>query len=183
MIGPELLKEMEEQMEKIRQNLKVAQDRQQSYADRKRTNRKFKVGEHVFLKFKVKRSSLKLGSFPKLVMRYCGPFEVLEKIGPVAYMLALHTSMRIHNVFHVSLLTKYVRDPNHVIAWNVIQVEHKRDFWVEPVCILDQKVKLLRNKSISLIKVQWTCYGPKDATWEHEEAMREAYLQIFENFE
>ena len=91
----------------------------------------------MFLKFKTKRSSLKLEIFPKSTARYCGPFEVLEKIGPVAYMLALHESMRIHNMFHVTLLKKYVPDPNHVIDWNVILVEHKRDFRAEPMCILD----------------------------------------------
>ena len=112
------------------------------------------MGEHVFLKVKAKRSSLKLGSFPKLAARYCGPFEVLEKIGPVAYMLALPASMRIHNMFHVSLLKKYVSDPNHVIYWNVIQVEHEEDFRVEPVRILDRKVKVLRNKAIGLVKFQ-----------------------------
>jgi hypothetical protein len=67
-IGSELLKEMEEQMVKIRENLKVAQDWQNIYVDRRRTNKEFKVGEHVFLKVKSKRSSLKLGSFPKLAM-------------------------------------------------------------------------------------------------------------------
>jgi hypothetical protein len=132
-IGPELLKEMEEQMVKIRHNLKVAQDRQKSYDDRKRTNREFKVGEHVFLKFKAKRISLKLGIFPKLAVRYCGPFVVLEKIEPVLYMLVVLASMRIHNMFHVSLLKKYVLDLNHVFDWNVIQVEHKGDFRLEPV--------------------------------------------------
>jgi hypothetical protein len=101
--------------------------------------RDFKVGEHVFLKVKAKRSSLRLGSCPKLAARYCGPFEILEKIGPVAYMLAFPASMRVHNVFHVSLLKKYVPDPNHIIDWNVIQVEHEGDFRVEPVRILDQK--------------------------------------------
>jgi hypothetical protein len=74
----------------------------------------------VFLKVKVKRSLLILGSFPKLAARYCRPFEILEKIGPVAYMLALPASMRVHNVFHVSLLNKYLLDPNHIIDWNVI---------------------------------------------------------------
>ena len=114
-----LLKEMEEQMVKIKHNLKVAQDRK-TYIDKKRTHRDFKVGEHVFLKVKSKKSSMKLGSFPKLEVRYCGPFEVLEKIGLVAYILALPESMRIHNLFHVSSLKRYVPNPNHVIDWNVI---------------------------------------------------------------
>jgi hypothetical protein len=78
------------------------------------------VGDHVFLKVKANRSSLKLGSCAKLVARFCGPFEILERIGPVAYMLVLPTSMTIHNVFHVSLLKKYIPDANHVIDWNVI---------------------------------------------------------------
>jgi hypothetical protein len=55
-------------------------------------------------------------------------------------------------------------------------VEHEEDFWVEPIRILDQKVKLLGNKAIGLVKVQWTCYDPGDATWEHEENMWEEYL-------
>jgi hypothetical protein len=71
----------------------------------------------------VKRSSLILGCFPKLKERYCGPFEILENIGTVAYMLALSTSMRVNNVFHVSVLNKCVLDSNHVIDWIVIQVE------------------------------------------------------------
>jgi hypothetical protein len=104
-----------------------------------------------------------------LATRYCGPFEILENIGPVAYMLAFSASMRVHNVYHVSLLNKYVPEPNHTIDWNVIQVEHEGDFWVEPVRILDRKVKVIRNKAIWLVKVQWTCYGLEDATWDHEE--------------
>jgi hypothetical protein len=105
---------MEEKMVKIRSNLKVAWDRNKIYIDKIRTYKEFKVGEHVFLKSKGKRSSLRLGSFPKLALRYCGPFEVLEKIGPTTYMLAFTTSMRIHNVFHMSLLKKYVPDSNHM---------------------------------------------------------------------
>jgi hypothetical protein len=70
-----------------------------------------------------------------------------------------------------------------VIDWNVIQVEHEGDLWVEPVCILDRKIKFLMNKSIGMVKVQWTCYNPEYATWEHEEAMQESYPQCFANFE
>jgi hypothetical protein len=81
------------------------------------------VGDLVFLKVKAKRISLKLGNCSKLATRYCGPFEILERIGLVAYMLAVLISMCIHNLFHVSFLKKYVPDVYHVIDWNVIQVE------------------------------------------------------------
>ena len=91
-------------------------------------------------------------------------------------MLALPTSMRIHNVFHVSLMKQYVPHPNHVIHWTAIQVEHEGDFRVEPICIMDRKVKIFRSKVIILVKVQWTYYSPKDATWEHEKRLREEYL-------
>ena len=71
--------------------------------------------DHVFLKVKSNKSSLKLGNYAKLTVGFCGPFEILERIGLVAYMLALPASMNIHNVFHVSLLKKYIPDANHVI--------------------------------------------------------------------
>jgi hypothetical protein len=174
---------MEEKMLKIKQNLKAAQDRQKIYADKNRTHSEFKVGDHVFLKVKAKRSSLKLGNCSKLAARYCGPFEILERIGLVAYMIALPASMSIHNVFHVSLLKKYIPDVNHVIDWNVIWVEQEIAFQVHPVCILDQKIKQLRNRAIGLVKVQWTWYGLEDATWEHEDAMRAEYPHLFEDFE
>jgi hypothetical protein len=78
-----------------------------------------------------------LGNCSKLASRYCGPFEILERIGHVPYMLALLASICIHNVFHVSFLKKYVPDANHVIDWNVIYVEQEGDFRVHSVCILD----------------------------------------------
>jgi hypothetical protein len=97
-----------------------------------------------------------LGIFPKFAAIYCGPFEVLEKIDPVAYIIPLLASMIIHNMFHVSLLEKYVPDPNHVIYWTVIEVEHEGEFWVELTHILYWKFKVLNNKSIELVKVQMT---------------------------
>ena len=78
------------------------------------------MGEHVILKVHPKKRSLKLGMCTKLAARFYGPFEILDKIGPVAYMLAFPTSMNVHNVFHVSLLKKYVLDPNHVMELNLI---------------------------------------------------------------
>jgi hypothetical protein len=84
------------------------------------THREFKVGDHVFLKLKAKRISLKFGNYSKLVVRYCVPLEILERIGHVAYIVALPASMCIHNVFYVSFLKNYELDVNHVIDWNVI---------------------------------------------------------------
>jgi hypothetical protein len=86
---------------------------------------------------KANRSFLKLGNCSKLVARYCGPFEILDRLGPVDYMIALPASMSIHNVFHVSLLKKYIHDANHVIDWNVIQVDQESAFQVYLVRILD----------------------------------------------
>ena len=91
---------------------------------------------------------MKLGICAKLSPRYCGPFEVLESIGPVAYRLAFLASTRDHNVFHVSFLKKYVHDPNHVINWDVIQVEPEGEFQIEPMHILDRKVTVLQNRAV-----------------------------------
>jgi hypothetical protein len=145
---------MEEQMLKIKQNLKVAQDRQKIYDDKGRTHMDFKVGDNVFLKVKANKSSLKLGNCSNLAARYCGPFEILERIGPVAYMIALLASMSVHNVFHVSLLKKYILDVIHVIDWNVIQVEQEGIIQVYPVHILERKIKQLQNRAIGIVKVQ-----------------------------
>jgi hypothetical protein len=169
---------MEDQMIKIKQNLKVSQYRKKIYANKNRTHKEFKVGDHVFLKVKSNRSSLKLGSCTKMEARFSEPFEILERIG----LIALPASMSVHNVFHVSLLKKYIPDVIHVIDWNVIQVEQEGAFQVHPVCILDRKIKQLWNRSIGLVKVQWTWYGPEDATWEHEDAMRTEYPHLFEDF-
>ena len=84
----------------------------------------------------------------------------------------------MHNVFHVSLLKKYVHDPNHLVDWRVIQVEPE-GVQVQPVGILDRKVKMLQNRAIRQVKVQWRHFSPEDATWELEDEMRKAYPHLF----
>jgi hypothetical protein len=93
MVGIDLLREMEEKVVKIKHNLKVSKDSQKIYADKCRTQKEFKVGSQVFLNVKARKSSLKLGNCSKSTTRYCGPFEILERIGPVSYILSLPSSI------------------------------------------------------------------------------------------
>ena len=93
---------------------------QEIYANKNTTTRKLQVRDHVFSKVRPKKCSLNLGNCSKLAARYCGLFEVLAKIGHVAYKLALPACIRAHNVSHVSLLKKYITDANHVIDWNAL---------------------------------------------------------------
>ena len=117
MLGSDLLKDLEPLVTKVQVNLKEAQDRQKSYLDNKRKCKYYQIGDHVYLKLKAKRSSLSLGRCGKLAPRFCGPFEILAKRGLVAYELVLPNHIRVHNVFHASLLKKYVYDTKHVIKW------------------------------------------------------------------
>jgi hypothetical protein len=163
-LGTKFLNEMEDHMVKIKHNLKETQHRKKVYANKNKTTREFKVGEHVVFKVKTNKRSLKLVSCTNLAAIFCGLFEILDIIGPIAYMFALLVSMNVHNVFHVSFINKYAHDPNHVIYWYLIQVDTDEDIHVSPVRILDKKYKMIWNRVIEMVKVQWTYYGPKDDT-------------------
>ena len=86
-IGPEFLREMEEKMLNIKKKLKTSLDMNKRYDEKRRNHMEFKVGDHILLKVKAKKISMKLGNYSKLAARYCGPFEILERIGIVDYML------------------------------------------------------------------------------------------------
>ena len=141
LVGPEAVQEMEEQMQTIRQRIKEVQDRQKSYADAHRVDRSYEVGDRVFLRVKPHKSSIKFGKGAKLSPRFMGPFEIVEKKGPVAYRLALPDSLRrMHDVFHVSVLRHYISDPTHVIDVSSLQVSDDGVLMDKPVCILDHRV-------------------------------------------
>ena len=163
---------MELTIKQVQQNLKASQDKQKSYADLKRTPREFQVGEHVYIKVKPKKSSLILEKYSKLEPRYCGPFEFLAKVGTVAYQLTLPLNIKVHNVFHVSILKIYVHDVSHVIDSNVIQVEPEGEFQVGLKNILDRREILLQNRTIEQVKLQWNHLSPEEATWKLESDMQ-----------
>ncbi|XP_022865685.1 uncharacterized protein LOC111385521 [Olea europaea var. sylvestris] len=129
---------------------------------------------------KVKIIKEKFGKRGKLSPRYIGPYEIVERIGPVAYRLDLPTELsRIHDVFHVSMLRKYILDPSHVLESQLVELKENLTYAGKSVQILDRKEHVLRNKTIPLVKVLWRNHAIEEATWESEEQMRSQYLQIF----
>ena len=179
-LGPDLVRRTTEAVEKIRKRMLTAQSRQKSYADRKRRDVEFNIGDKVFLKIAPMKGAMRFGKKGKLSPRFIGPFEVLEKVGKVAYRLALPPSLsNVHDVFHVSLLRKYVPDPSHVLNYEPIEVEQDLTYEEKPVKILDRKEKELRNKKISLVKVLWRSSNIEEMTWEREDEMRSKYPELF----
>ncbi|XP_027357489.1 uncharacterized protein LOC113866890 [Abrus precatorius] len=108
----------------IRKKIKVAQDRQKNYHDQRSKPLEFQVGDHVFFRVspitEVDRALKSRKLFPKFIV----PFEVLSRVGPVAYHISLPPNLsNLHHVFHVSLLRKYIPDPSYVIEPDPVQVQ------------------------------------------------------------
>ena len=180
-IGPDLIQETEEMVKMIRERLKVANDRQKSYADMKRKDIRYEIGEKVFLIVSPWKKVMRFGKNDKLSPRFIGPYEVIEKVGPVAYRLALPPELeKIHRVFHVSMLRRYRSDPSHVVSTETIELRPNLTYEEEPVEILAREVKELWNKKILLVKVLWRNHKTEEATWESEETMRQQYPQLFD---
>ena len=116
--GLDLISDTSKKVGLIWKRLLMAQSRQKSHADRRRRPLEFEVGNHVFLKVMPKRGVVKFDKRGKLVLRYIGPFEILERVGIVVYRLELLLSLSsVHEVFHVSMLWKYTPYPIHVVDW------------------------------------------------------------------
>ena len=140
------------------------------------------MGDHVFLKVMPKRGVIRFGKRGKLSSRYIGPFEVLERVGIIAYRLALPPSLSsVHDVFHVSMLWKYTPYPTHVVDWGELVVDTDRTFEEGPVRIIDSRDHILRCNTVRLVKVLWRHRGVEEVTWEREDTMRTAYPFLFEN--
>ena len=178
--GPDLIRDTSEKVSLIRQRLLTAQSLQKSYAEVRRRPLEFKVEDHVFLKVMPKRGVVRFGKRGKLSPRFIGPFEILERVGAVAYQLALPPSMSgVHEVFHVSMLRKDTPDPAHVVDWGQIEVDTDGTFEEGPVCILDSRDQVLRRKIVRLVRVLWRHYGVEESTGEHKDTMRATYPFLF----
>ncbi|KAA0051054.1 pol protein [Cucumis melo var. makuwa] len=182
MLGPELVQTTNAAIQKIRARMLTAQSRQKSYADVRRKDLEFEVGDMVFLKVAPMKGVLRFVKKGKLSPRFVGPFEILEQIGPVAYRLALPSSFAaVHDVFHISMLRKYVADPTHVVDFEPLQISENLSYEEQPVEVLTREVKKLRSREIPLVKVLWQNHRVEEATWEKEEDMRALYPELFED--
>ncbi|XP_074291222.1 uncharacterized protein LOC141617998 [Silene latifolia] len=144
-----MIQEMVEQVQIIRQKMRAAQDRQKSYADARRSDISFKVGEKLLLRVSPMKGVMRYGKRGKLSQKFIGPYEILDRVGEVAYRLALPPSL--------AKLT-YIETPKE---------------------ILDRKVRKTRHGETALVKVLWTNHKAEEATWETEAAMRESYPHLF----
>ncbi|XP_027158351.1 uncharacterized protein LOC113759970 [Coffea eugenioides] len=173
------IEEAREKVKLIRQRIQAAQSRQKSYADNRRKDLEFAVGDQVFLKITPLKMSLMTGKGKKLQPKFVGSYKILQRVGNVAYKLELPpNSSRIHNVFHVSMLKKYHPDPSHVLQPENVEIDEALTYEEKPIKLLDCKVKELRNKRIPLVKVLRRNHGLEEASWEVEEEIREK-IQIY----
>ena len=169
--GPDMIRDTSEKVSLIRQRLLTAQSRQKSYAD---------VLRRPFLKVMPKRGVVRFGKRGKLSPRFIGPFEILKRVGTVAYLLALPPSMSgVHEVFHVSMLRKYTPDLARVVDWGHIEVDTDETFEEGPMCIVDSRDQVLRRKTVRLVRVPWRHYGVEESTWEREDTMQATYPFLF----
>ena len=140
----------------------------------------------MFLKVFPWKKILRFGRKGNLSPRFIGPYEILERVGPVAYRLALPLELaKLHDVFHVSMLRRYHSDTSHILLVQDIQVREDFTFDEEPKAILDHEIRQLQNKQVPLVKVLWQHHGMEEVTWEPESIMRVEYPQLFSsgNFE
>ncbi|GJX47162.1 reverse transcriptase domain-containing protein [Tanacetum coccineum] len=173
LIGPELVQETTKKISQIKDRLKAARDHQKSYADKRRKPLEFSVGDYVLLNVSPWKGVVRFGKKRKLAPRFVGPFEIVEKVGPVAYRLDLLEELNgVYDTFHVSNLKKCFADPTLQVPLDEIQVDAKLNFVEELVKILEREFKKLKRGRITIVKVRWNSKRGLEFTWECEEQMK-----------
>src|SRR6185312_14253335 len=182
--GPEMVSEAEEQVQFIQENLKIAQSRLKSYADKKRQSVSFQVGHHVYLRVSPMKGVQRFGVKGKLAPRYVGPFPIIERCGLVTYRLELPAQLSaVHNIFHVSQLRKCLRVPTKIIEMENVQLEPDLVYPEHPVKIVDYKTWVTRNQVSKFYKVQWSNHSEREATWETEEFVWAKCPEILQTYQ
>ena len=180
LFGPTIVDETTERMKFLKIKLKEAQDRQKSYANKRRKELEFQVGDLVYLKVMTYKGAGRFTSRKKLSPRYVGPYKVIERVGAVAYKLDLPPKLNaFHNVFHVSQLRKCLSDQEESVE--DVPPGLKENMTVEawPVRIMDRMTKGTRGKSRDLLKVLWNCGGREEYTWETENKTKANFPEWF----
>ncbi|KAK1612192.1 hypothetical protein QYE76_035865 [Lolium multiflorum] len=183
--GPDVLREAEEKVHKIREYLKTAQSRQKSYADKRRREITFEIGDFVYLKVSPLKGMQRFQLKGKLAPRYVGPFKILDRRGEVSYQLELPEEMSaVHNVFHISLLRKCLEVPEKTevfknIDHRAIDINKDLTYREVPIHILEEAFRTTRTRSIKFLKIQWSNHTEEEATWEREEDMKKEYPDLF----
>ncbi|KAD2805464.1 hypothetical protein E3N88_38841 [Mikania micrantha] len=169
-----------DKISQIQQRLQATRSRQKSYADKQGKPLEFQVGDRVMLKVSPWKGVVSFAKKGKLTPRYVGPFEIIERIGPMAYRLSLPNELSgVHDVFHVSNLKKCLADETLIIPVEEIQLDEHLRFVEEPLEIMNHKVKKLRRSRIPIVKVRWNSRRGPEFTWEREDHMKNKYPQLF----
>nr|GEV42722.1 putative reverse transcriptase domain-containing protein [Tanacetum cinerariifolium] len=180
--GPEIIHETTKKIEQIQQRLQAARDRQRSYANVRRKPIEFQVRGRVMLKVSPLRGVIRFGKRGKLNPRYIGPFNILKRVGPVAYTLELYEELsNVHSTFHVSNLKKCLSDVSLVIPMKELRLDGNPNFVEESIEIMDREVKQLRQSRIPIVKVRWNSKRGPEFTWERENQIRAKYPHLFPN--
>ncbi|GKB27276.1 hypothetical protein Tco_0866677, partial [Tanacetum coccineum] len=150
-----------------------ARDRQKSYVDYRRKPLEFEVGDRVLLRVTPWKGVVHFGKKGKLAPRYVGPFEILERIGLVAYRLRLLEELSsVHDTFHVSNLKKCLADVNLHVPLDEIKIDKTICFVEELVEIMNREIRKLKRRKIVLVIVRWNLKRGPEFTWEHKDQMR-----------
>ena len=180
LFGPEIIDDAEQMVQAVRENLRIAQSRQKSYADGKRRDLTFSVGDYVYLKVSPMRGIRRFNVKGKLAPRYVGPFKVLERKGEVAYRLELPLSLSgVHDVFHISQLKRCLRVPEEQAPLDGVDVQEDLTYTEHLVKILETSERVTRNKRIKMCRVQWSHHSEAEATWEREDELKKTYPDLF----
>ncbi|XP_075473310.1 uncharacterized protein LOC142504313 [Primulina tabacum] len=123
---------------------------------------------------------MRFGKIGKFSPRFIGPFEILDRVGTLAYRVALPPNLAgVHNVFHVSMLRKHMANPSYVLKFKPLQLFSNLSYEERPIQILDKQEKRLRNKVTKLFRVKRLKHSDEEATWKAETEMRTRYLELF----